>query len=71
LGAIRANPDYAVAYANLGDVYAQLAARAYEKAVALDGSDRTLRAKLAAARELPTTIPKRPAKPPAEAGTSR
>jgi Flp pilus assembly protein TadD len=64
--AIRANPDYAVAYANLGDVYARLAARAYEKALGLDAGDRTLRAKLAAARELPTTTPGRAAgSPPA------
>src|SRR5262245_43585457 len=62
--AIRANPDYAVAYANLGDVYAQLAARAYEKALDLDRGNRTVRAKLALARELPTATPKRPAADP-------
>jgi tetratricopeptide (TPR) repeat protein len=67
--AIRANPDYAVAYATLGDVYARLAARAYEKALGLDAGDRTLRAKLAAARELPTTPPRPTASPPA--GTPR
>jgi tetratricopeptide (TPR) repeat protein len=62
--AIRANPDYAVAYANLGDVYAQLAARAYEKALGLDAGNRTVRAKLALARELPGATPKRPATAP-------
>ena len=55
-----------MAYANLGDVYARLAARAYEKALGLDAGDRTLRAKLAAARELATTTPGRAAgSPPA------
>jgi Flp pilus assembly protein TadD len=63
--AIRANPEYAVAYANLGDVYAQLAARAYEKALDLDAGNRTVRAKLALARELPAATPKRPAASPA------
>jgi tetratricopeptide (TPR) repeat protein len=67
--AIRANPEYAVAYANLGDVYARLAARAYEKALDLDAGDRTVRAKLAAARELPAVTPKRPAAGP-PAGTT-
>jgi len=60
-GAIRANPDYAVAYENLGDVYARLAARAYERSLGLDGANRTVRAKLALARELPVATPKRPA----------
>jgi Flp pilus assembly protein TadD len=60
-GAIRANPDYAVAYENLGDVYARLAARAYEKSLDLDGANRTVRAKLALTRELPVVTPKRPA----------
>jgi hypothetical protein len=53
-----------VAYANLGDVYAQLAARAYEKALDLDAGNRTVRAKLALARELPAATPKRPAAGP-------
>lgn len=63
--AIRANPEYAVAYANLGDVYAQLAARAYGKALDLDAGNRIVRAKLALARELPAATPKRPAPNPA------
>lgn len=62
--AIRANPEYAVAYENLGDVYARLAARAYEKSLGLDAGNRTVRAKLALARELPTAAPKRPAAAP-------
>jgi tetratricopeptide (TPR) repeat protein len=62
--AIRANPEYAVAYENLGDVYARLAARAYEKSLGLDAGNRTVRAKLALARELPAATPKRPAADP-------
>jgi Flp pilus assembly protein TadD len=62
--AIRANPEYAVAYENLGDVYARLAARAYQKSLDLDAGNRTVRAKLALARELPTATPKRPAASP-------
>jgi tetratricopeptide (TPR) repeat protein len=62
--AIRANPDYAVAYENLGDVHARLAVRAYEKSLSLDASNRTVRAKLALARELPAATPKRPAAAP-------
>ena len=57
--AIRANPDSAVAYENLGDVYARLAARAYQKSLDLDVGNRTVRAKLALARELPAAMPKR------------
>ena len=34
--AVRAYPDYAMGYQNLGDVYAALAAQAYEKALRLD-----------------------------------
>lgn len=71
--AIRANPEYAVAYENLGDVYARLAARAYEKSLGLDASNRTVRAKLALARELPAATPKRPAAnpPPGPASAPR
>ncbi|QDL37198.1 tetratricopeptide repeat protein [Rhodoferax sediminis] len=36
--AVRTNPSYAVAYENLGDVYARLAAQSYAKAVQLDAS---------------------------------
>ena len=62
--AIRANPGYSVAYENLGDVHARLAARAYEKTIELDAGNRTARAKLALARELPGAVPKRPAANP-------
>ena len=36
--AVRASPDYAIAYQNLGDVYAALAAQAYEKALRIDAT---------------------------------
>ncbi|MPN38304.1 hypothetical protein SDC9_185828 [bioreactor metagenome] len=35
--AVRGNPNYAVAYENLGDIYARLAAESFEKAQRLDG----------------------------------
>lgn len=44
--AIAAAPDYAVAYENLGDIYAQLAAVNYEKAAARDTRSATLPVKL-------------------------
>ena len=50
--AIRAKPDYATAYENLGDVYARLSSQAYEKAAQLDARNRNAAAKLALAREL-------------------
>jgi Flp pilus assembly protein TadD/ketosteroid isomerase-like protein len=50
--AIRTNPAYATAYQNLGDVYAQLASQAYNKALQLDKSDTTVPPKLALLREL-------------------
>ena len=36
--AVRTNPRYAIAYENLGDVYARLAAQSYDKAVQLDAA---------------------------------
>src|SRR5512134_3614196 len=38
--AIRAKPDYATAYENLGDVHARLSSQAYEKAAQLDARNR-------------------------------
>lgn len=43
------NPGYGMAYENLGDVYAELASQAYEKAAKLDGSINA-KAKVAALR---------------------
>lgn len=50
--ALAAAPDYAIAHENLGDVYARLAAAEYERAAALDKSNRSAPAKLKLARDL-------------------
>ena len=52
VAAIRTNPQYATAYQNLGDVYAQLASQAYSKALQLDKSDTSVPPKLVLLREL-------------------
>ncbi len=44
--AIRTSPAYATAYVNLGDVHAKLASQAYDKALQLDASNTSVRAKL-------------------------
>jgi uncharacterized protein (TIGR02246 family) len=74
--AIRTHPSYAIAHENLGDIYAALAKRAYDKALQLDKGNTTAKAKLALIRDLfpaqpaaagtPTETP-RPAAPLAEA----
>ena len=46
--AIRANPRYAVALENLGDVYARLAERAWRSAQSVDGANARLAPKLRA-----------------------
>jgi Flp pilus assembly protein TadD len=56
--AVLARPDYGVAYENLGDVYAQLSIRAYERATQLPGATRAAGAKLALARELAAYAPR-------------
>ncbi len=50
--ALRANPSYATAYENLGDVYAALAAQSYGRALKLDPGNVTVPPKLALVREL-------------------
>ena len=56
--AIAAAPDYAIAHENLGDVYARLAIASYERAVALDKSNRVLPQKLKLAREMLANSPR-------------
>ena len=51
-GAVRANPGYAVAHENLGDVYAKLASQAYAKAQRIDPANTTAPPKLALVRQL-------------------
>jgi tetratricopeptide (TPR) repeat protein len=61
--AIRTHPSYAIAYENLGDVYAKLASQAYDKALQLDNSNATTQNKLALIRDLITTSGKSNVKP--------
>ena len=56
--AVRSNPAYATAYENLGDVYLRLAARAYERAQALDAGRSALAPKVV---QLKSLVPDRPA----------
>jgi tetratricopeptide (TPR) repeat protein len=50
--AIHTHPSYATAYENLGDIYAQLARRSYDKALALDKSNLTAQGKLSMVKDI-------------------
>jgi len=50
--AVRANPSYATAHENLGDVYAALASQSYARAQKLEPANGALESKLALMREL-------------------
>jgi Flp pilus assembly protein TadD len=50
--ALAAHPDYAIAHENLGDVYTRLAGSEYDRALALDKTNKSAQAKLALVREL-------------------
>ena len=64
--AIRTHPSYAIAYENLGDVYAKLASQAYDKALQLDSANSTAQNKMALIRDLiSTSAGKRPQAPAA------
>lgn len=52
LQAVEANPDYAVAHENLGDIYIQLAAEQYRTAQQLDSRNRRLAPKLRLTEQL-------------------
>jgi tetratricopeptide (TPR) repeat protein len=54
--ALTAEPGYAVAHENRGDLYVALAIRAYEKAGRLDPANTGVKKKLALARELGTQL---------------
>ena len=58
-GAVRANPSYATAHENLGDVYAKLAGQSYAKAQQIEPANTSLPAKLALVRQLIAPPPKR------------
>jgi tetratricopeptide (TPR) repeat protein len=66
--AILAAPDYAIAYENLGDVYARLAASNYEKAIARNAKNTTAPPKLKLVREVLGMRP--PSPPPAAAAVA-
>ena len=63
--AIRTHPSYAIAYENLGDIYAKLASQAYDKALQLDNANAATQNKLALIRDLITTSSKGTPRPPA------
>jgi tetratricopeptide (TPR) repeat protein len=50
--AIHTHPSYATAHENLGDIYAQLASRAYDRALQLDKNNSTAQTKLAMVKDL-------------------
>ena len=74
--ALAASPDYAIAHENLGDIYTRLAAGEYDKAMALDKTNKSAQAKLALVRELfavppSSTAPKLPVPVPKPAQTPK
>ena len=50
--ALATRPDYAIAHENLGDVYARLASMEYDRAIALDKTNKSAQTKLTLVREL-------------------
>jgi tetratricopeptide (TPR) repeat protein len=50
--AIHTHPSYATAHENLGDIYAQLASRAYDRALQLDKNNNTAQLKLSMVKDL-------------------
>lgn len=60
--AIRAVPGYALAHENLGDIYAQLAARSYRTAQSLDPASKSIPPKLKLVSEIPAQTAPGPAK---------
>ncbi|MBK7898729.1 MAG: tetratricopeptide repeat protein [Azonexus sp.] len=65
--AIRTHPSYAIAYENLGDVYAKLASQAYDKALQIDSANATAQNKMALIRDLISTSARPNVKPQAAA----
>jgi len=63
--ALVTRPDYAVAHENLGDVYVRLAGQEYDRAIALDKSDKSAQSKLVLVRELFAVLPAGTASKPA------
>ncbi|HET9578555.1 MAG TPA: tetratricopeptide repeat protein [Usitatibacter sp.] len=50
--AIHTHPSYATAHENLGDIYAQLASRAYDRALQLDKNNATAQLKLSMVKDI-------------------
>lgn len=50
--AIRIQPTYALAHENLGEIYAKMASKEYERALQLDPNNASLQSKLAITRQL-------------------
>ena len=50
--AIHTHPSYATAHENLGDIYAQLASRAYDRALSLDKNNTSAQVKLSMVKDL-------------------
>ena len=70
--ALSTRPDYAIAHENLGDIYSRMASAEYDRAIALDKTNKSAQAKLALVRELfavapSSTAPKPPEPKPAPA----
>jgi len=55
--AIRTHPSYATAHENLGDIYAKMASRAYNRALQLNHSNNATKTKLAMIKNIFTIIP--------------
>src|SRR5208282_96650 len=65
--ALVTRPDYAIAHENLGDIYVRLAGAEYNRAIALDKTDKSAQSKLVLVRELfdvaPSSTTPKPAPP--------
>lgn len=65
--ALVTRPDYAIAHENLGDIYVRLAGAEYDRAIALDKTDKSAQSKLVFVRELfavaPSSTTPKPAPP--------
>jgi tetratricopeptide (TPR) repeat protein len=55
--ALASHPDYAIAHENLGDIYSRLAGVEYDRAVALDKTNKSAQAKLVLVRQLYAVAP--------------
>lgn len=65
--ALASHPDYAIAHENLGDIYSRLAGAEYDRAIALDKSNKSAQAKLVLVRQLYAVAPSSTAPKPAAA----